>query len=80
MNNEKLEKLKRSLSAYRAATYPKDIEMFGEIYWKNKVLEKHCAYTEAGVEWADYYTEEISDGLDNNVSMLELAEVLINHF
>lgn len=80
MYNKKLEKLKNSLTAYRAATYPKDIEIFGEIYWKNKVLEKHGAYMEAGVEWADYYKEEISDGLDNDVSMLELAEVLINHF
>lgn len=79
-NVEKREKLIASLKAYRAASRAEDIKMFGEKYWKENVLEIHGSYIRSGVEWEDYYSEEIASGLDNNISMLELAYVLMNDF
>lgn len=74
------EKLVASIKAFRAGYIP-DIEKFGEDYWKEKLLVTYGSYAEACVDFADYYPEEIADGLDNHCwSILTLVRVLAEDF
>ena len=80
MKKYDVETVVKSLKAYREATHERDIEVFGENYWKNKVLAIHGKNLTDGTEWIDLHSEEIAEGLDMNISMLELADVINKYF
>lgn len=69
-----------SMKAFRATIREKDIEMYGEDYWKNKLLEISGNLAVLGLEWEDEYSEEIASGLDVNLSTIELARILDKNF
>lgn len=73
MNNT----LIKALKTYRAG-YSRDIEMFGENYWKEKILAEFGSLLQGENEWSDYYEDDIANPLDSVNSILDLAKILVD--
>lgn len=59
--------------------YLKDIETFGESYWKEMLLNKFGSLSSSGMTWDYWYDSEFAKTFDT-CTVLEVAEVLIKEF
>lgn len=76
MNENVIEALK----LYRSWMFKENIELYGENYWKEKVLQTHMSLIEKGETWDSLYSGSIIPKALDPLSIMQLAEILTGDF